>query len=49
MLKRTVPEDSVAEYSFTGMLTRPKLRDREARDRAAMGCSLERAAGRTRI
>ena len=30
-------EDSVAEYSFTGMETRPKLSESEAMDRADMG------------
>jgi hypothetical protein len=36
MLKRTVDDDSVAEYSFTGMLTRPKLKVNVAMERAAM-------------
>jgi len=36
MLNLTVPDDSVAECSFTGIDTRPKLTVREAMDRAAM-------------
>jgi len=36
MLNLTVPDGSVAEYSFTGIDTRPKLTVREAMDRAAM-------------
>src|SRR5437764_969597 len=36
-LNFTAPDDSVAEYSFTGMDTRPKLNDRDAMERAAMG------------
>src|SRR6478609_8324495 len=36
MLNFTDPADSVAEYSFTGIDTRPKLSDREAIERAAM-------------
>src|SRR5437868_11294513 len=35
-LKRIVSEDSVAEYSFTGMDTSPKLSDSDAMERAAM-------------
>src|SRR5262245_1793015 len=36
MLKRTVAEDSVAEYSLTGMDTNPKLKVSDAMERAAM-------------
>ena len=36
MLKRTVAELSVAEYSFTGIETRPKRSDRDAIERAAI-------------
>src|SRR5262245_43130898 len=35
-LKRTVAEDSVAEYSLTGMDTNPKLKVSDAMERAAM-------------
>src|SRR5882672_858966 len=45
MLKLTLAELSVAEKSFTGMDTRPKLRVSEARERAAMRISLTRRVG----
>src|SRR2546428_9490416 len=43
-LKPTLDELSVAEYSFTGIDTSPKLSDSEAMERAAMGAPLRSAA-----
>jgi hypothetical protein len=39
-LNLTAPDDSVAEYSFTGIDTRPKLKESDAMERAAMGTFL---------
>src|SRR5688500_1191326 len=45
-LKLTPPELSVAEYSFTGIDTKPKLSESDAIERAAMrgSCVLENRA-----
>src|SRR5688572_14612938 len=47
-LKLTPPALSVAEYSFTGIDTSPKLRDNEAIERAAMR-HLREKQGETRL